>query len=247
MRSAWKVRFAGLPPVRRAAAGIASRTRSASRADDTIGDRRPLPHHRRRDPPGEPLLAVLPQHPGQLAGRVGVHDVGGRRPGRRVHPHVQRRVLRVGEAAPRLVQLQRGDPEVEQHPVAPGTPRRRPAPPAARSYTAGAARPATPNGASRSPASRSASGSRSIPTSRQRGVRLQQGLRVPAQPERRVHRDRVRPGQRGREQRQHPVPQDRHVQRPSRPSRPLRMSPPWRLLAPPGPVRPGPRPLPAAA
>ena len=39
MRSAWKVRFAGCPPVRRAAAGIDSRTSSASRADEVIRER----------------------------------------------------------------------------------------------------------------------------------------------------------------------------------------------------------------
>ena len=37
MRNAWKVRFAGLPPVRRVAAGIESRTNSASRDVDTSG------------------------------------------------------------------------------------------------------------------------------------------------------------------------------------------------------------------
>ena len=37
-----------------------------------------------------------------------------------VHAHVERRVLRVGEAALRLVELQRGDAEVEQDPGDPG-------------------------------------------------------------------------------------------------------------------------------
>ncbi len=69
IRSAWKVRLAGLPPVRRAAAGMLSRTSSTSRAlvverldgarpDDGLGD-----------PPGEPLLAVLAQDPGEVGRR----------------------------------------------------------------------------------------------------------------------------------------------------------------------------------
>ena len=66
---------------------------------------------------GEPLLAVLAQHPGQLRGRVGVEDVGGGRAGGAVHPHVERRVLGVGEAALADVELHRGDAEVEEHRV----------------------------------------------------------------------------------------------------------------------------------
>ena len=58
IRSAWKVRFAGWPPVRRVAAGIGA---------DQLGQPRgarerlafALPHHRVGDPPGEPLVAVV--------------------------------------------------------------------------------------------------------------------------------------------------------------------------------------------
>ena len=59
----------GWPPVRRVAAGIEERTSSASRAVPVNGSRRALADDGVGDPPGEPLLAVLPQHPGQLARR----------------------------------------------------------------------------------------------------------------------------------------------------------------------------------
>ena len=68
-----------------------------------------------RDPQGVALLAVLAQDAGQVLDRVAVDDVGRRRPGRRVHPHVERRVQPIGEAALGLVQLPRGDTEVEEH------------------------------------------------------------------------------------------------------------------------------------
>ena len=67
-----------------------------------------------RDRAGEPLLAVVAQDPGQVVDVVGVEDVGGGEPLRLVHPHVERRVHAVGEAAVLLVQLQRRDAEVEE-------------------------------------------------------------------------------------------------------------------------------------
>ena len=45
------------------------------------------------------------------------HDVGGGAPARRVHAHVERRVLRVGEPALGAVELQRRHAEVEEHPL----------------------------------------------------------------------------------------------------------------------------------
>ena len=58
------------------------------------------------------------QHVRELPLLVLVGDVGGRRPlGRRVHAHVQRLVAAEGEAAPRRVELERGDAEVEEHAV----------------------------------------------------------------------------------------------------------------------------------
>ena len=114
MRRAWKVRLAGLPPVRLAACGRASRISSTSRAllrERLLG---PLPDDRLDDPPGVLLLAVRAQDAHQFAGRVGVEHVGGARARRLVHPHVERGVLRVGEAAVGLVELHGGDAEVEQ-------------------------------------------------------------------------------------------------------------------------------------
>ena len=163
------------------------------------------------DPPGEPLLAVLPQHPGQLVHRVAVDDVGRGRPGRR-HPHVQRRVLRVREAAPGLVQLQRGHPEVEQHPVDPGHPgggehgrdlvvhglvQRDPRRRTERAARRPAAAPPGP-GRSRPAAAR---GAPPAAPPRARPARASR----PRRPS--------RAGERGREQREHPVPKDRHVRR----------------------------------
>jgi hypothetical protein len=77
----------------------------------------PLPLDGGGDPAGEALLAVDPEHPGQVAAGVGVHDVGRGAGAAGVHPHVQRGVGGVAEAAGRPVQLQRGDAEVEQHPL----------------------------------------------------------------------------------------------------------------------------------
>ena len=74
----------------------------------------PLAVDRRGDAGGEALLAVDPEHARQILRRVGVDDVGGGAPGARVHPHVQRGVGGVAEAAVGAVQLQRGDAEVEQ-------------------------------------------------------------------------------------------------------------------------------------
>ncbi len=69
---------------------------------------------RGHDPLGLLLLAVLAQDPDQLARRVGVQDLGGADARGLVHPHVQRRVLRVSEPAVGLVQLHGGDAQVEE-------------------------------------------------------------------------------------------------------------------------------------
>ena len=114
MRRAWKVRFAGCPPVRRVAAGIELRTSSASRAVPVNGSLVALARDRVRDPAGEPLVAVLLEHPREPRRLVAVDDVRGGHPARLVHPHVERRVLRVGETARGLVQLQGRDAEVEE-------------------------------------------------------------------------------------------------------------------------------------
>ncbi len=96
---------------------MALRISSTSGALVVHGRTRPLPDHLRDDPGGELLLAVLPQDAHEIAGGVGVEYVGGGQAGGRVHPHVQRRVDRVGEAAVGAVQLHRRHPEVEQDAV----------------------------------------------------------------------------------------------------------------------------------
>ena len=114
MRSAWKVRLAGLPPVRLAACGSASRISSTSRAllrERLLGA---LPYDRLDDALGLLLLAVRAQDPHQFARRVGVEHLGGADARRLVHAHVERGVLRVREAAVGLVQLHGGDAEVEE-------------------------------------------------------------------------------------------------------------------------------------
>src|SRR5690606_28655555 len=91
MRSAWNVRLAGLPPVRRVA-----------------------PDARGGDPAGEPLLAVVAQDAAQLPDVGGGQQVRGAAAAGGVHPHVQGGVTGVGEAALLLVQLEGGDAEVEE-------------------------------------------------------------------------------------------------------------------------------------
>lgn len=74
----------------------------------------PLAHHRGHNPLGLLLLAVGAQDADEVAGRVGVEDLGGADAGRLVHAHVERGVLGVGEAAVGLVELHGGDAQVEQ-------------------------------------------------------------------------------------------------------------------------------------
>ena len=73
------------------------------------------PDDRAGDLAGELLLAVVAQDPGEVTGAVGVQDVRGAGAGRLVHPHVEGRVDRVGEASLGDVELHRGDAEVEEH------------------------------------------------------------------------------------------------------------------------------------
>ncbi len=115
MRSAWKVRLAGLPPVRLAVCGSAARISSTRRALLLNGSFLALAHDRGDDPLGLLLLAVGPQDADEFARRVGAEDLRGAHAGRLVHAHVERGVLGVGEAAVRLVELHGGDAEVEQH------------------------------------------------------------------------------------------------------------------------------------
>src|SRR5699024_473774 len=75
-----------------------------------------FPEDRGGDAAGETLVAVGGEDAGDVAVRVPVEDVRGGRARGRVHPHVQRRVHAVREPAVDLIQLHRGDAEVEQRP-----------------------------------------------------------------------------------------------------------------------------------
>ena len=73
-------------------------------------------------PAGEFLLAVFAEDAAQFGfGVIGEHALGGQFRGR-IHPHVERGVLGVGEAPIDAVELQGGDPEVEQDAVNLGQP-----------------------------------------------------------------------------------------------------------------------------
>ena len=194
MRSAWKVRLAGLPPVRRVAAGIASRTRSTSAGRCVNGSRSRARDDRGRRCGGRTAPRRSRAAPGPARRRVGVDDVGRGEPGRRVHPHVQRRVLGVGEAALGLVELQRGDAEVEQDRLDPARARAGAGPRAARRRRRA---PASSRSRERRPGARgtarSASGSRSRPTSRSSGNAAQHRLAVATEAERGVDEDGAAP------------------------------------------------------
>ncbi len=65
-------------------------------------------------------MALLAEFVNQIRQRPLVNlaeSLGGRGPGRRIHPHVERIVLAEAEPPPRFVQLHRRPPEVHQQPV----------------------------------------------------------------------------------------------------------------------------------
>ena len=66
------------------------------------------------DADGEALVAVLLEHPHQFELAVAVHDIGGRPLLGRVHPHVDGTVVAIGEPALTLVELRRGNAEIEE-------------------------------------------------------------------------------------------------------------------------------------
>ena len=72
------------------------------------------------DPVGVPLLAVCSQDSGQLWSRIGIEDLS-RSQLLASHPHVERGILCIGESASRIVDLERGDTEIEQNPLNLGT------------------------------------------------------------------------------------------------------------------------------
>ena len=75
------------------------------------------------DGPGVFFFSIPEQDVGQLFVRQAVHQVGGG-DAALAHPHVQRGLHVVGEPASRLVQLVRGDADVQQHAVHPVHPQR---------------------------------------------------------------------------------------------------------------------------
>ena len=157
MRSAWNVRFAGLPPVRRAGAGMVS----ADELDEAGAGRERLALAFADDRPGqrsgELLLPIGAQDPGQLPHGVGVEHLGRGDPAGLVHAHVQDRVLGVGEPAVGHIELHGGHPEVEQDRVDPSVSQAVRSPPGAgrrRSAHPGIARRTGPDGRWPAPAPR---------------------------------------------------------------------------------------------
>ena len=114
MRNAWNVRVAGwMSP------GFARTTRatmSASARVVAIGASRRAAHDRARHRAGVALLAERRDDGGKIALGGVRHHVGGARPVA-AHAHVERTVETEREAALRLVELHRGDADVEQHAV----------------------------------------------------------------------------------------------------------------------------------
>ncbi len=162
------------------------------------------------DPPGEALLAVLAQHPGELGDRVVVDDVAGGGAGGRVHPHVQRRVLGVGEPALGEVELHRGDTEVEQHAVHAVEPER--GEHLGHPVVHGVHEVGAP-GESRQPGAAALERRRVAvePDEGELRVRLEQRLGVPAQPQRGVDDGGGPVRQRRGEQGEHALEQHGHV------------------------------------
>ena len=111
MRMAWNVRRAGCPPRRRAGAGTASRTTSASCSVDVIGRAATIAAGIRR---GVALVAVGVQQAGQLRLGGAVDQVGGAHRPRGIHAHVERAGRPVAEAPLGPVELRGADAEVEQ-------------------------------------------------------------------------------------------------------------------------------------
>ncbi len=188
--------------------------------DDAVGDA-----------VGEPLLAVDPQHSCEIGGRPGVDDRGRGEVGIGVHPHVQRCVDRVGEAALRGGRSAGTRGRGRGRWPGPAGRRPRPAPPAVRGRSPGTVRTRSPNRASRSPAT--VEGGRVAVDADQaglRGRRQDQGG-VAAQPEGAVDVDRSGRAQRRGEQVDDPVGHHRHVggvgaRRPLRPCSTLSASVP---------------------
>ena len=113
IRIAWKVRLAGWPPANRAGAGIAAVI--ASTSSNVVAISAPAGGGRSRRRSGR-RSAPRRSRAAARASRRGSHVLTISARGellRRVHPHVERRVVGVGEAALARVDLHRGHAEVE--------------------------------------------------------------------------------------------------------------------------------------
>ena len=108
MRSAWNTRLAGWP-ARWAAAGVAAIRISTSCPDRMIGLLLPCGDDETRVAPGELLFAVALEDAAEIALAVRGDDIGGGDALGLVHPHVERGILRIREAALGLIELQRRD------------------------------------------------------------------------------------------------------------------------------------------
>ena len=114
IRIAWKVRFAGWPRPKRYAGGTAARIASTSSQVVSSGRRRTISAAIERAWRSSPSSRIA------AASRVAGHSLttsSALRRLRGVHPHVERRVVGVGEAALGGVELERGDPEVHEDDV----------------------------------------------------------------------------------------------------------------------------------
>jgi hypothetical protein len=109
IRIAWKVRFAGCPRPKRSDGGIAALIAVTSWAVVSIGRRLTISR----------AIAELPDRARQTVLGPLVDDCRGRKALGRVHAHVERRVVGVGEAALPGIDLHRGHAEVEDDPVGP--------------------------------------------------------------------------------------------------------------------------------
>src|SRR5262249_40946987 len=112
MRTAWKVRVATWR--RRGHAGRGTAPRTAATRSPVRARRGRAPDGGPRDAPRGRLLAVLEEDPRRLRLREPVQEHGRALTARGIQPHVEGLVALEGEAAPRLLELPRGDTEVHE-------------------------------------------------------------------------------------------------------------------------------------
>ena len=111
MRIAWKVRRAGCGPRRRVAAGIASRTMSASSRVDRTGRAATIACAMRRAKRSSPYCEMTAASSRLF---VAVHDLGRGQRLLGIHAHVERRVEPVREAAFGSIELRAAHSEIHE-------------------------------------------------------------------------------------------------------------------------------------